>query len=96
MTVPLLHDPHAIAGLSAAGLHDPLRIGLAATELMGAALFAFEATAGAALLLLLISFAVAAVIHLHLGDKPWWLAAYAIAGILLLYFTHRVRRKNRT
>jgi hypothetical protein len=95
MTVPLLHDPRAIAGWSAAGLHDTIRIGLAATELIGAALFAIERTAASGLVLLLISFSAAAAIHLRLGDRPWWLAGYAIAGILLFYLTHRIRQNRK-
>jgi hypothetical protein len=94
MTMPLMINPRAVADWSATGLHDELRVGLAAIEVLGAALFAFDGTALAGLLLLLISFIAAAVIHLRLGDRPWWLAGYAIAGILLLYFTHRVRRQN--
>jgi hypothetical protein len=94
MAIPLLLDPGAIAGWPAAGLHDHGRIGLAAVELLGAALVALEGTAVAGLMLLLVSFAAAAAIHLHQGDKPWPLAMYASAGILLLYLTRRVRRQD--
>jgi hypothetical protein len=94
MTIPLLLDPRAIAGWSAVGLHDHIRIGLAATEMLGAALFAFEGSAVTGLLLLLASFIAAAAIHLYHGDRPWWLALYATSGIVLLYFTHRFRRQN--
>jgi hypothetical protein len=94
MTIPLLIDARAIAAWSAAGLHDQIRIALAASELLGAALFAFEGSALAGLTLLLASFTAAAAIHWHHGEKPWWLAMYATTGILLLYFTHRFRRQN--
>jgi hypothetical protein len=94
MSIPLLIDPRAVAAWSATGLHDPIRIGLAAGELLGAALFAFEGSALAGLMLLLASFTAAAAIHLHHGERPWWLAMYATTGILLLYFTHRFRRQN--
>lgn len=94
MAIPLLIDPRAIAGWSAAGFHDHLRIALAVIELLGAALFAFESSAVAGFLLLLASFIAAAAIHLHHGDKPWWLAVYAAAAILLLHFTRRACRQD--
>jgi hypothetical protein len=94
MAIPLLMDPRAIAAWSATGFHDHIRIGLAAIEVLGGALFAFEGSAVAGLVLLLASFVAAAAIHLYHGDRPWWLAAYSTAGILLLYFTRRVHRHN--
>jgi hypothetical protein len=80
MTIPLLINQRAITALSAAGLHDQYRVALAAIEMLGAALFAFEAPAAVGLVLLLASFIAAAAIHLYHGDKPWWLAVYATAG----------------
>ncbi len=94
MAAPLLFDPRAIVGWSATGFHDRLRVGLALVELLGAALFAFEGAAVAGFLLLLASFISAAAIHLHHGDKPWWLAVYAAAAMLLLHFTRRACRQD--
>jgi hypothetical protein len=94
MTISLLIDARAIAAWSAAGFHDFIRIALAASELLGAALFAFEVSALAGLTLLLASFIAVAAIHLHHGQRPWWLAMYAITGVLLLYFTLRFRRQT--
>jgi hypothetical protein len=59
-TVPLLVDSHSIAAWSAAGVGDGWRVGLAAMELLGAALFAFEVPAVAGFALLLASFVIAA------------------------------------
>jgi hypothetical protein len=91
VTVPLLIHPHSIAAASAAGLGDGARIALATGEIVGAALFAFERTAMAGFTLLMMTFVVAAVIHVHLGDRPYSLAAYSIAGAILLYLTQRRR-----
>jgi hypothetical protein len=90
-TIPLLIDPHTIAAWSAAGVGDRWRLGLAAIELLGAVLFAFELPAVVGFALLLASFALAAVIHISRDETPWWLAVYLIAGILLLYCTRRAR-----
>jgi hypothetical protein len=92
MAIPLLIDPRAISGWSATGLHDNIRIGLAAVEVLGGALFAFEGSSVAGLVLLLAAFLAAAAIHLYHGDKPWQLAVYSTTGMLLLYFTRRVHR----
>jgi hypothetical protein len=86
-TVPLLTDARAIAAWSATGLWDPFRSGLAGIELLGAALFAFEATVVAGLVLLLGSFVAAALIHVHHYQMPWWLALYALAALVLWYRT---------
>jgi len=88
-TIPLLFDPHTIAAWSAAGLGNRSRVALSAVELLGATLFAFERSVVAGFALLLASFSLAAVIHVHHGEMPWWLAAYSIAGILLLHLTRR-------
>jgi hypothetical protein len=93
VTIPLLAEPRSIAAWSATGLGDPSRIGLATMELLGAALFAFERTVAAGFALLLASFTVAAVLHLHHRELPWWLAAYTLAGTLLLYFSRRERNR---
>jgi hypothetical protein len=90
-TVPLLVDPHTIAAWSAAGVGDRWRVELAAMELLGAALFAFEVPAVVGFALLLASFVIAAVIHISHDEMPWWLAVYLIAGILLVYCTRRAR-----
>ncbi len=90
-TVPLLADPRSIGAWTAAGLSDEARIGLATAELFGAGLFAFEITAAAGFALLLGSFIAVATIHIHHREMPWWLAAYSIAGLLLLYLTRRQR-----
>jgi hypothetical protein len=89
--VPLLADPHAIAASSAAGLGARSRIALAAVEILGAALFAFEFSVVAGLALLLVSFIAAAALHMHQNEMPWWLVAYMVAGIVLLYCTLRAR-----
>ena len=91
-TIPLLIDPHTIVAWSAAGLGNRSRVGLAAIELLGAALFAFELPVVTGFVLLLASFIAAAVIHIHHDEMPWWLAVYSFAGILLLYFTRRALR----
>ena len=67
LTVPLLIDPHAIAAWSAAGLGNRSRTLLAAAELLGAALFAFETPILVGLALLVVSFIVAAIVHLQQG-----------------------------
>jgi hypothetical protein len=90
-TVPLLANPRSIAAWTAAGLDDRSRIGLATVELLGAALFAFERTAAAGFALLLAAFVAVAVVHMHHREMPWWLAAYSLAGIGLLYLTRRAR-----
>jgi hypothetical protein len=89
LTAPLLVDPNTIAAAAAAGLGDRARIALAATELLGAAFFAFERTVMAGFALLSITFVPVAVIHVHHGEMPYWLAAYSIAATFLLYFTRR-------
>ena len=89
LTIPLLIDPHTIAVWSAAGLGDRSRVGLAIIELLGAALFAFEVPIVVGLSLLFASFIPAAAIHIRHNEMPWWLGAYAIAGLLLLHFTRR-------
>jgi hypothetical protein len=89
VTVPLLVHPHTIAAWSATGLGDRARIALAAAELLGAALFAFERTVMAGFTLLLMTFVLAAVIHVHHDEMPYSLAAYSIAGTLLVYLTRR-------
>jgi len=91
-TIPLLIDAHTIVAWSAAGLGNRSRVGLAAIELLGAALFAFELPVVAGSALLLASFIAAAVIHIQHDEMPWWLAVYSFAGILLLYFTRRALR----
>jgi len=92
LTVPLLIDPHAIAAWSAAGLGNRSRTLLAAVELLGAALFAFETPILVGLALLIVSFIVAAVVHLQQGAMPWWLVAYTVAAMLLWRLTARIRR----
>lgn len=92
VTVPLLTDAATISAWAAAGLHDRARIGLAAAELLGAVLFAFERPIIAGFALLLGSFSVAAAVHIQVGKAPWHLALYALAAILLLYFTRRRER----
>jgi hypothetical protein len=91
VTMPLLAHSETIAAWSATGLGDHARIALAAAELIGAALFAFERTAIPGFALLLMTFVLAAVIHLHRGEIPYWLALYTIAGTMLLYMTQRHR-----
>lgn len=88
-TFPLLVDPHAIAASSAAGLGTRSRIALAAVEVLGAALFAFEFSVVAGFALLLVAFVAAAVIHMHQGEMPWWMVAYTVPGMMLLYCTLR-------
>jgi hypothetical protein len=92
LTIPLLFDPHSIAAWSAAGLGDASRIALAAIEVAGAALFAFERVALAGFALLLASFIPAAVIHVHHDEAPWRLALYSIAALLLSLYTRRAHR----
>jgi len=93
-TIPLLFNPHAIAAWSAAGLGDGTRIALAAIEIAGAALFAFDRAALAGCVLMLPTFISAADIHVRHDDAPWWLALYSIAAILLLLFTRRALRSG--
>ncbi|HEX9140078.1 MAG TPA: hypothetical protein VF848_09825 [Steroidobacteraceae bacterium] len=88
-TFPLLISHQEIGAWSAMGLGDRLRIGLAAIELLGAVLFAFEATVTTGLALLLTAFVIAALIHVRQGQVPWWLAGYALAAVLLRYFSRR-------
>lgn len=88
-TLPLLVSPHAIAEWTAAGVGDRARIALAVIELLGAALFAFERSVLAGFILLVLSFAYAALIHVLHGEMPWWLGGYSAAGALLLYLTRR-------
>jgi hypothetical protein len=94
MTFPLLVNAHAIAASSSAGLGDVSRIGLTTVEMLGAALFAFEIPVVAGYALLLVSFGVAALIHAHHHETPWWLALYAIVGAVLLYLTRRAMRER--
>ena len=93
-TTRLLIDPNAIAAWSAAGLSDRARVGLASVELTGAALFAFEGPVVAGFALLLASFLCAALLHLRHHELPWWLAAYSVAGALLLQLTRRALRSD--
>jgi hypothetical protein len=65
---------------------------LAAVELLGAALFAFEAQVVAGLGLLLLSFLAASVAHLQHGEMAWWLVAYTLVATVLWRFTVRARR----
>jgi len=88
-TLPLLISQQEIGGWSAMGLGDHLRIGLATIELLGAVLFALEATVNAGLALLLTAFVIAALIHIHHGQAAGWLAGYAIATVLLWYFSRK-------
>jgi hypothetical protein len=92
LTIPLLNDPRTIAAWSAAGLGGRSRLLLAAIELLGAALFAFETSVRAGLVLLVLIFLAAGAAHLHQGRIPWWLLAYAIAAILLGRQTLRASR----
>ncbi len=91
-TLPLLIDHREIGHWSAMGLGDPLRIALATIELLGAVLFAFEATVSVGLALLLAAIVIAALIHIHHGQAPWWLAGYAVAAGLLWYFSRKIAR----
>jgi hypothetical protein len=93
-TLPLLVSPHAIAEWTAAGLGDWARVGLAVTELLGAALFAFEWSAIAGFVLLALSFAYAAFIHLQHGKMPWWLGGYCVASLVLFYWTRRAQNRS--
>ena len=93
-TLPLLVSPHAIAEWTAAGLGDWARVGLAATEFLGAALFAFEWSAIAGFVLLSLSFAYAVFIHLQHGKMPWWLGGYYVASLVLLYWTRRAQNRS--
>ena len=90
-TVPLLAYFHPGSTWVAGGFADPFRFGLAGIELLGAALFAFEATVVAGLPLLLCSFTSAALIHIHY-QVPWWPPFYALAALALWYATRRVTR----
>jgi hypothetical protein len=91
-TLPLLVSPHAIAEWTATGLGNWARITLAVTELLGAVLFAFEWSAIAGFVLLALSFAYAAFIHLQHGNMPWWLGGYYVASLILLYWTRRAQK----
>jgi hypothetical protein len=91
-TLPLLVSPHAIAEWTAAGLGDWARVALAVTELLGAALFAFEWSAITGFVLLALSFAYAGFIHLQHGKTPWWLGGYYVASLVLLYWTRRAQK----
>jgi len=93
-TIPLLFNPHTVAAWSAAGLGDEFRVALAAIEIVGSALFAFERAAIAGGTLLLASFVPAAVIHVHHDEAPWRLALYSIVVILLLFLTRRSPRSD--
>lgn len=93
-TIRLLIDPNTIAVWSAAGLGSRLRIALSTIELLGAAMFAFERSVTPGMVLLLASFALAGAVHVHDGQLPWWLAAYSMAGLLLLYLTRRGSRST--
>jgi len=86
-TMPLLLDPRTMAAWAAVGLGDRSRMALSAIEILGAVLFAFEAQAITGYALLMVSFLVAAILHLHHHEMPWWLAVYAIAGALLLRYS---------
>jgi hypothetical protein len=88
-TFPMLADPHAIVAWAAVGLGARSRVGLAAVEMLGAGLFAFERPVVAGFVLLLGSFIAAAAIHIHHNEMPWWLAAYSVAGFVLLCCTRR-------
>jgi hypothetical protein len=90
-TVRLITDTAAIGAWTVAGLHDWARFGLAAAELLGAALFAFEPLIVAGFVLLIGSFVFAAAVHVHLGKAPWHLALYALVATVLLYFSQRSR-----
>jgi len=92
LTLPLLVDPHTMSAWSAAGLGSRSRILLAAAELLGAALFAFEAPIAPGLTLLMLAFVSSGVVHLHQGERPWWLVAYAIVATLQWRFTVRVAK----
>jgi hypothetical protein len=94
MTIPLLIDPRSITAWSAAGLGDAYRITLAAIEVAGAMLFAFERVALAGFALLLASFIPAAIIHIHHDEAPWRLALYSVAAILLSLYTLRAQRAD--
>jgi len=90
-TVRLISDTATIGAWNVAGLHDRARFGLAAAELLGAALFAVEPLVFAGFILLVGSFVFAAAVHVHLGKAPWHLAFYALVATLLLYFSRRSR-----
>jgi len=94
LTIPLLIDPRTIAAWSAAGLGGRPRLLLAVIELLGAALFAFETSVVAGLVLLMLTFVAAGAAHLHQGQIPWWLLAYAIAATLLGRYTLSVGRAD--
>ncbi len=91
LTLPLLFAPHTIGAWTAAGLGSASRVLLAVLELLGAALFAFETPLLAGLVLLIVSFTAAGVVHLHHGEMPWWLVVYSLVAMLLWRFTVRVR-----
>jgi hypothetical protein len=94
VTVPLLIDPHTIAAWAAAGLGNRSRMTLATVEILGAVLFAFEAQLVTGFALLMVSFVVAATLHLHHHEIPWRLAAYALVGALLLHYSAGARRNS--
>jgi hypothetical protein len=93
-TLPLLADPQAVTAWTATGHGDRARFALAATELLGAALFAFESPVTAGCVLLMGSLVAAAVIHLHLHQLPWSLAPYALTALLLWLGTRRALRTS--
>jgi hypothetical protein len=90
-TIPLLGSPDAIAEWSAAGVGSGARVSLAAIELLGAVLFAFEWPITIGFSLLSLCFAYAAAIHVQHAEMPWLLGGYVVAGALLLYWTRRAR-----
>jgi len=94
LTLPLLSDPHTIAAWSAVGLGNHARLGLAAGEILGAALFAFESGVIWGSALLIAAFAVGATLHVRHGEMPWWLAVYALMAAVLLYLTLRTERRS--
>jgi len=81
-----------IGARTVAGPHDCARFGLAAAELLGAALFAVEPLIVAGFVLLIGSFVFAAAVHVHLGKVPWHLAFYALVATLLLYCSRLLLR----
>jgi hypothetical protein len=95
-TLPLLVGHQEVAAWAAMGLGDHLRLGLATIELLGAVLFAFDATVTTGFVLLLMAFVIAAVIHIHHGQAPWWLACYAVATALLWHFSRRSATARQT
>ena len=95
-TLPLLIDHRDISAWTAIGLGDHLRLGLGTIELLGAVLFAFEATITTGFVLLLVAFVIAAIIHIHNGQVPWWLAGYAVAAVPLWYYSRRSAAASQT